>query len=81
MCMADGLIRPTSMAQTGMISIAVDYGKTSIHVCADRAQLNPFGGVHGGCAAAVLDSAAISAIHTTLPAAVRLGPLILMQNC
>lgn len=72
--LADGTLPRASMAQTmGMGDIAVTFGSASIQVCADRDHLNPYGGVHGGFAATVLDSVTAFAVQTTLPAGVGLS--------
>lgn len=50
---------------------AVTEGVVRFKVKADTRHLNPLGGVHGGFAATVLDSATGCAIHTKLAAGVR----------
>lgn len=48
--------------------IAAEKGKVTFEVKADKRHGNIFGGVHGGFAASVLDSATGSAVHTMLDA-------------
>ena len=50
-------------------------GHASFKVKADQRHLNPLGGVHGGFAATVLDSATGCAVHTTLEAGVGYGTI------
>jgi uncharacterized protein (TIGR00369 family) len=64
----DGKLPPPSMAETLSFSLvevgdgyAVFEGKTGPHL------LNPLGGVHGGWALALIDSATGCAAHSTLP--------------
>jgi uncharacterized protein (TIGR00369 family) len=58
-----------SMEQTIPMSfLEVDVGRVKISARADHRHLNPLGGVHGGFAATVLDSATGCAVHSTLEA-------------
>jgi uncharacterized protein (TIGR00369 family) len=54
---------------------AVTEGVVRFKVQADERHLNPLGGVHGGFAATVLDSATGCAIHTMLGAGVGYGTI------
>ena len=72
--MADGRVPSASMAQTvPMFDFKVDHGRVTISARADERHFNPLGGVHGGFAATVLDSATGLAIHSTLNAGVGYG--------
>ncbi len=58
--------QPTMDATLGFRLVAVDEGRAVIEGAPTAAMLNPFGTVHGGWAASVLDSALGYAIHSTL---------------
>ncbi|MFW6080633.1 MAG: PaaI family thioesterase [Desulfosalsimonas sp.] len=49
-----------------MKGVAAEYGRVVFEAAADERHLNPMGGVHGGFASTVLDSATGCAIHTVL---------------
>lgn len=58
-----------SMGRTlPMEIIKAEKGKIIFHAIADDSHLNPMGGVHGGFAAAVLDSVLGCAVHSMLEA-------------
>ena len=72
--MADGSVPGASIVQTvPMFDIKVDHGRVRLSARADNRHLNPLGGVHGGFAATVLDSATGLAIHSTLDPGVGYG--------
>lgn len=48
--------------------VEVDHGHAVFEGVPQRFAYNPLGGVHGGWAATILDSALGCAVHTTLPA-------------
>ena len=61
----DGIFPHPTMATTiPMKIIAVEKGSIEFRAEASEKHLNPMGGVHGGFAATVLDSATGSAVHT-----------------
>ena len=63
----DGIIPAPSMAVTIPMTIEeAEHGFVRFSATADKNHLNPLGMVHGGFAAAVLDSVAGCAVHTTL---------------
>lgn len=63
----EGVIPHPTMATTIPMKITeVKKGYIEFRAAADDRHLNPMGGVHGGFAATVLDSAAGSAVHTLL---------------
>ena len=65
MCL--GKLPRASISQTiPMQLFAVTEGVVRFKVKADERHLNPLGGVHGGFAATVLDSATGCAVHTML---------------
>ncbi|NRA59317.1 MAG: PaaI family thioesterase [Psychrobium sp.] len=65
--MIDGKIRPPSMAATmNMALTVVEKGFARFEATADKSHLNPMGGVHGGFAATILDSATGCAVHSVL---------------
>lgn len=65
----DGKIPRASISGTmGMGRMEVERGRAVVHARADERHLNPMGGVHGGFAATVLDSATGCAVHTMLAA-------------
>jgi uncharacterized protein (TIGR00369 family) len=66
--MAEGKIPPPPMAETlGMSSAEVEYGRFAVTVTPAEFHYNSLGVVHGGVLAAVLDTAAGCAVHSTLP--------------
>ncbi len=72
--MADGRIPGAAIAQTmPMFDIEVTHGRVKMSARADERHLNPLGGVHGGFAATILDSATGIAIHSTLEPGVGFG--------
>ena len=72
--MATGELSPPSMADTIYMRIEeVGEGTIVFNTKASKEHLNPLGGVHGGFAATVLDSATGCAIHSLLPAGVGYG--------
>lgn len=72
----DGKLSEPAMAKTiPMTFVEVEPGKVLFHARADERHLNPMGGVHGGFAAAVLDSVTGCAIHTLLDAGVGYGTI------
>ena len=60
--------------------IEVDDGRAIFRGIPGEQHLNPIGGVHGGFAATLLDSALGCAVHTTLPAGVGYSTLELSVN-
>ncbi|MYM64440.1 PaaI family thioesterase [Pseudomaricurvus sp. HS19] len=65
----NGHIPPPSIAQGIPMGIrSAEHGKVVFEASADERHLNPMGGVHGGFAATVLDSATGSAVHSALEA-------------
>jgi len=65
--MINGTVPPPSIAETvPMKIIGLEYGKVIFEAIADERHINPLGGVHGGFAATVLDSATGCAVHSTL---------------
>ncbi len=54
----------------GFTGLEVDEGEATFWAEPGEHHLNPLGGVHGGVAATLLDSATGCAVHTTLPAGV-----------
>lgn len=74
--MVAGLIPRASISETiPMDLFEISNGQASFKVKADQRHLNPLGGVHGGFAATVLDSATGCAVHTTLEAGVGYGTI------
>ena len=72
----DGRIAPGSMEVTIPTSfIEVDAGYIKLSARANDKHLNPLGGVHGGFAASVLDSATGCAVHSMLEAGVGYGTI------
>ena len=57
---------PTMAVTIPMNIMAVDKGSIEFKAVANDNHLNPMGGVHGGFAATVLDSATGTAVHTML---------------
>ena len=63
----DGTLPPPSMAATmQMTLVRVERGLAVFQARAGDRHLNPMGGVHGGFAATVLDSATGCAVHSML---------------
>ncbi len=62
--------RASIFATMGMEDATFEKGHVIIRARADGRHLNPLGGVHGGFAATVLDSATGTAVHTMLEAGV-----------
>ncbi len=72
--MIAGVIPMASMAETiPMKGTFAKHGTIRFETIADERHLNPLGGVHGGFAATVMDSATGCAVHTVLEAGVRYG--------
>ncbi|MFT7775544.1 PaaI family thioesterase [Roseateles sp.] len=70
----DGKLPRASMSETmGMTGMTAEKGRVTIRARADGRHLNPLGGVHGGFAATILDSATACAVHTMLDAGVSYG--------
>jgi uncharacterized protein (TIGR00369 family) len=66
---SDGRIEHPSMAHTlGFRLTEVEHGRAVISAETGPDYCNPNGSIHGGWAAAVLDSCMGSAVHSTLPA-------------
>ncbi|WP_434926018.1 PaaI family thioesterase [Shewanella sp. HL-SH8] len=67
--MLAGELPAPSITQTmPMKAVSVSEGEITFEAAADERHLNPMGGVHGGFAATVLDSATACAVHSALPA-------------
>ena len=65
--MIAGQIPPPSMVQSIPMDIrSAEHGQVLFEAIADERHLNPMGGVHGGFAATVLDSATGCAVHSAL---------------
>ncbi len=74
--MIEGKIPRASISETIPMQLyEVSEGSATFSVQADARHLNPLGGVHGGCAATVLDSATGCAVHSTLEAGVGYGTI------
>jgi len=74
--MIAGKVPAASMAETiPMNGTLAEHGKVQFEAIADERHLNPLGGVHGGFAATVMDSATGCAIHTVLEAGVGYGTI------
>ncbi len=72
--MAAGKIPKASIAETiPMEPVECEKGRVVFSVKADDRHINPLGGVHGGFAATVMDSATGCATHTMLEAGVGYG--------
>ena len=69
------LPHPTMSDTIPMKVIHVEEGKVVFNAVANEKHLNPQGGVHGGFAATVLDSATGCADHTLLRAGVAYGTI------
>lgn len=74
--MVAGHIPRASISETIPMDLyEISNGTAIFKVRADQRHLNPLGGVHGGFAATVLDSATGCAVHTTLEAGVGYGTI------
>lgn len=74
--MIDAKIPPASISSTiPMRLYQISHGVANFKVTADERHLNPLGGVLGGFAATVLDSATGCAVHTALEAGVGYGTI------
>jgi len=74
--MIDGKIpQPTMAATMNMALVTVEPGFACFKAVADERHLNPMGGVHGGFAATVLDSASGCAVHSVLAAGESYGTI------
>ena len=69
------LPHPTMSETIPMKVVYVEEGKVVFNAVANEKHLNPQGGVHGGFAATVLDSATGCAVHTLLGASVAYGTI------
>ena len=69
------LPHPTMSETMPMKVVHVEEGKMVFNAIANEKHLNPQGGVHGGFAATVLDSATGCAVHTLLGAGVAYGTI------
>ena len=69
------LPHPTMSETIPMKVVHVEEGKVVFNAVANEKHLNPQGGVHGGFAAIVLDSATGCAVHTLLGAGVAYGTI------
>ena len=69
------LPHPTMSETIPMKVVYVEEGKVVFNPVANEKHLNPQGGVHGGFAATVLDSATGCAVHTLLGAGVAYGTI------
>ena len=69
------LPHPTMSETIPMKVVHVEGGKVVFNAIANEKHLNPQGGVHGGFAATVLDSATGCAVHTLLGAGVAYGTI------
>jgi uncharacterized protein (TIGR00369 family) len=61
---------PPAVRTLGIEPVAADPGNVSFRLDLGEFHLNPFGIVHGGVLAALLDTAMGCAVHSLLPAAV-----------
>lgn len=61
---------PTIARTLGFRLVEVEAGRAVFEINPGPHLLNPLGGVHGGVALTLIDSAAGCAVHTTLPAGV-----------
>jgi len=74
--MVAGTQHRSAMAETvPMTFLEVEPGRIKLSARADARHLNPLGGVHGGFAATVLDSATGCAVHSMLEAGVGYGTI------
>ena len=69
------LPHPTMSKTIPMKVVQAEKGKVVFNAIANEKHLNPQGGVHGGFAATVLDSATGCAVHTLLGAGVAYGTI------
>ena len=69
------LPHPTMSETIPMKVVHVEEGKVVSNAVANEKHLNPQGGVHGGFAATVLDSATGCAVHTLLGSGVAYGTI------
>ena len=69
------LPHPTMSETIPMKVVQVEEGKVVFNAIANEKHLNPQGGVHGGFASTVLDSATGCAVHTLLGAEVAYGTI------
>jgi uncharacterized protein (TIGR00369 family) len=68
---ASGEVPPPPIAETlDFLDFSVDEGRFSLRLTPQEFHYNPLGSVHGGVIAAILDTAAACAVHSTLPAGV-----------
>lgn len=69
-------ISPPSITETMPMEVAeVSSGYVKFTAKADKRHMNPFGAVHGGFAATVLDSVTACAVHTVLEAGIGFSTL------
>ena len=69
--MVEGVIPHPTIADTiPMKSILAEKGRMVFEVKADERHINPFGGIHGGFSATVMDTVTGCAVHTMLDAGV-----------
>lgn len=61
---------PPAMKTLAIEPVEAEAGRVSFRLDPDEFHLNPFGMVHGGVLAAMLDTAMGCAVHSLLPAAV-----------
>ena len=74
--MVDGNLPVPSISKTiPMVLTIVEKGRCVFEARADENHLNPMGGVHGGFAAVVMDSATGCAVHTLLEAGTGYGTI------
>lgn len=66
---------PSMCSTIPMHIVEVEKGRVVFHASANDKHLNPMGGVHGGFAAAVLDSATGCVVHSMLDAGVGYGTI------
>jgi uncharacterized protein (TIGR00369 family) len=72
----EGRISPGGMAEiVTMKVVELRSGYVKFHARADNRHTNPFGGVHGGFAATVLDSVTACAVHSMLEAGIGFATL------
>lgn len=71
-----GHISPGGMAEVVTMKVVeVSKGSVKFYAKADNRHTNPFGGVHGGFVATVLDSITACAVHTMLEARIGFATL------
>lgn len=74
--MVDGKLPAPSISKTIPMALTiVEEGRCVFEAKADENHLNPMGGVHGGFAAVVMDSATGCAVHTMLKAGIGYGTI------